>query len=473
MDAITHGNIAVAGIPFTKILSMHILHTINSHASCEITGELESDRAQDIVDRIDELTLVEVSTTTVGQPAKLFVGVVQRTRLQKEAEHAKLTLDLAGVSVHTDLKKIDRTYQNTAKTYQNIIDECLNGQGVAAVTITDQPIGQFIVQDRETNWEFIMRMASKLGVPIFTDITAVHPFMFIGLPPSDDKKLIQSTSYGFGKDDSQFIKTAKGTLIGEDFSSLNTRTFSYVYLGNLVEFNQKNYRIKSVSAHLIDGTLESTLQLVPQSLGAGAGSSGAPSAIGGFTIPEIKNPNCGGKMYSGAVAAVSGNKVQVNFDMDSEFAADSTKWFDYSTAYSSQDGSGWYCMPEVEDIVRVFFPSDNEEDAFAASSACRFPQTDPTDKCWITPDGKQITLSKKGILICCEKDELFIDLTDENGVCIYSNTDIKLIAKKMIELSAETVTMNASNNIVMGTDKAFIDISEGNITLAGDSVWVQ
>ena len=44
------------------------------------------------------------------------------------------------------------------------------------------------------------------------------------------------------------------------------------------------------------------------------------------------------------------------------------KWFAYSTIYSSPDGTGWYCMPEKGDSVRLYFPNENEAEAYVNSS---------------------------------------------------------------------------------------------------------
>ena len=103
---------------------------------------------------------------------------------------------------------------------------------------------------------------------------------------------------------------------------------------------------------------------------------------------------------TGKVTAVLADKVQVFLNsVDLQEDSSSNWWFPlfpYSTAYSSSDGSGWYSMPAVGDEVRVFFPSGNEADAFAASSVAKNVREKVTDKCWSGLNGKQILMTRRG-----------------------------------------------------------------------------
>lgn len=129
----------------------------------------------------------------------------------------------------------------------------------------------------------------------------------------------------------------------------------------------------------------------------------------------------------------SGSKVQVQFSFDSEFSGN--HWFEYSTAYSSSDQSGWYCMPEVGDTVRVFFPSGNEGQAFAASSTLRFMGQSPKDKVWMA-HGKCIQLTENGIRISCDGEEAFIFGVNCNHIIFYKVIGQNNILKYMATVIA-------------------------------------
>ena len=200
IEPITHENITVEGFPFHKILNLKIAHTVNEYASCLVVGEMEADTAAEILKRTDETTRVDVVTSAPGQPQKLFSGVVADIYTEAETQYVVLTLKLYDMCSRLDIQKRNRTYQNTAKTYGQIIEDCLAGSGNSSVTATDEPIGELIMQYGETNWEFVKRMASHLSVPIVTDITAAKPNFFVGMPPSEQAKDLSSISYQYGKD---------------------------------------------------------------------------------------------------------------------------------------------------------------------------------------------------------------------------------------------------------------------------------
>ncbi|WP_431087462.1 hypothetical protein [Paenibacillus sp. 8b26] len=79
-------------------------------------------------------------------------------------------------------------------------------------------------------------------------------------------------------------------------------------------------------------------------------------------------------------------------------------WFPYSTVYSSPDGSGWYVTPEAGDQIRLYFPDEREQHAFAASSvdlASSDPvkRSDPAVKSISTKYGKQVVFKPGAVEI--------------------------------------------------------------------------
>ena len=161
IEPITHENITVEGFPFHKILNVKIAHTVNEYASCLVIGEMEADTAAEILKRTDETTRVDVVTTAPGQPQKLFCGVVADVSSKAETQYVVLTLKLQDMCSRLDIQKRNRSYQNTAKTYGQIIDDCLAGSGNCSVTATDEPIGELIMQYGETTHGIPSKCSSR------------------------------------------------------------------------------------------------------------------------------------------------------------------------------------------------------------------------------------------------------------------------------------------------------------------------
>ena len=179
-------------------------------------------------------------------------------------------------------------------------------------------------------------------------------------------------------------------------------------------------------------------------------------------------------MMKGRVEEVQGDKVKVFLtSVDQEYDSGGNWWFPYSTTYSSSDGSGWYCMPEQGDEVLVFFPSGNEGEAFAASSVCASPPSNPRNKSWKAPGGKEILLTDEGMYIIGKHGKIFINLTDKDGIEIHSDKDINISSEAKVSITAsKEVNIIAANQVVIGTEDAYMEITENTATLAASQVLI-
>lgn len=462
MSTITYESIKVQGIPFQKVLEIHISHAPNTHGCAVIKGILPYEQAQDFAARADETFAVEITTNAQDQPQRLFYGTINHISIEQQQEYAALNVLVKTTSSKIDAKQNNRTFQNTGKTYGQILNQILAGKGTVAIMATDKPIGSMIMQCNETDWEFIVRMASRLGVPAFANIVAQSPHIYIGLPPSSQAKEIQTTFFNYSQNDASFNSLTSNTsgaagAMREDFASETVQSYDYLYLGDTVKLNGKSVQVKSMEARLRDGLLECAYSL---------------SLTTGFNVPAITNQQASGRMMTGSVTAVEADKVKVFLhSVDASADSSSNWWFPYSTAYSSQDGSGWYSMPAVGDEVRVFFPSDNEADAFAAGSVAKNVRSNIKDKCWSGTNGKQILMTEEGMVIICKEGKLYIKLSDEKGIEIISDLDINITSGTKVNIQGgEEVKIIAKNEVLVGTATSYLDIRNEGITASAENI---
>lgn len=455
MSTITYENIHVNGIPFQRILNLRISHAPNAHGRAEIRGLIPREQARRLAEQTDETTGIEITTDAKEQPQCLFYGVVSMLNIGQQSEYAVLDLVAETTSSRLSAKQNSRTFQNTGKTYGQILNQILEGRGTVSVMVTDRPIGSMIMQCDETDWEFIIRMASQLGVPAFSNIIARTPQIYIGLPPSSRTKEIETLTYDYAKSNAEYQTAA--AAMPEDFSSDTIKSYDYFYLGDTVLFEGRSLQIKTVDAVLADGILECTY-----SMGLKTSFHAAP----------ITNSHASGRMMTGTVTAVMADKVQVFLNsVDSQEDSSSNWWFPYSTAYSSADGSGWYSMPAVGDEVRVFFPSGNEADAFAASSVAKNVREKVTDKCWSGLNGKQILMTEEGLVITGKEGKLYIKLSDAKGIEIISDMDINITSAAKVNIQGgEEVKIIAENEVLVGTATSYLDIRKEGITASAENI---
>lgn len=457
MEPITYLNVNVEGVPLKRLLELEIRHSVNEHGTAVITGEIEADIAKDYLNRVDEKTSIRIVTTAAGQPEVLLYGIVSNAGIETVNEYIILKLSLTSVSILTDTKKKNKSYQNTGKSYETIMTEAIGGTAVIDMQVTDRAIGNMIVQCNETGWEFCKRMASRLEAPIITSINEKTPTITIGIPQKGKVYNLNEVETKVQSD-----KNKLNDMMVEDTLGTNIKTTQYMFVGDMVSYGTGTQRVRAVYSTLVSGMLVTTVCIGRET---------------GFKQPIIVNNQIAGKMYTGEVQGVKGDTVQVHLtDIDSEFDGESTVWLPYSTAYSSSDGSGFYCMPAEGDMVRVFFPGSEEGEAFAASSVSVNVGADVTDKQWTGPNGKQILLTKEGIYITTNANEnkIFIDLTDEGGITIKSNKNINICAKNNLSLiSNNNISLTAENDILISSAESFIDIRPDGIEIGGENVVIK
>ncbi|MCM1184800.1 MAG: phage baseplate assembly protein V [Roseburia sp.] len=457
METISYANLKVEGFPYRKLLSVQISHRPNEHGTAVVEGEVDASQAQDLMQRVDETLRVSIVTTAEGQPERLFSGCVKDIALRQENAYGIVTLSLYTTSRLLDVTRKKKTYQQVSQTYGQIITDGISDKGDLHMLVTDKAIGRLIMKYDETDWEFAMRMASQLDAPLVADIASQRPQLYVGLSPSRKTVKLESSSFSYGGEPDRL-----SGAMAQDFAGEQVQSYEYAFIGDTVLMNGKSARIKGVRAVLSDGILSMSYELMQ----ANAGTAG-------IAAPKTSS-KASGKMMKGTVMNVSRDKVQVHItDVDKEYDGGGDWWFPFSTAYSSSDGSGWYCMPEQGDEVRVFFPSGQEGEAFAASSVFSQPPLNPRHKCWKAPGGKEILLTDEGMYIIGKAGKIYINLTDEKGIEIYSDKEISIMSDTRVSIcAASEVDIVASNEIIIGTEEAYIDLNKSSAVLAASEVLI-
>jgi len=101
-----------------------------------------------------------------------------------------------------DGKEHIRTFQNAGVSYRDIIDIIIENYNNSAFIMTsgdDKKTQGFMCQYKETDWEYIKRLAFSANTVIYPDYSVEGVKFFIGLP-SRQEKLLRSEYYELGVD---------------------------------------------------------------------------------------------------------------------------------------------------------------------------------------------------------------------------------------------------------------------------------
>lgn len=194
--------------------------------------------------------------------------------------------------------------------------------------------------------------------------------------------------------------------------------------------------------------------------------------------------------------------VRVSLRTDAKRGAG--KWFPFSTVYSSPDGSGWYCMPEPGDEIRLYFPTEQEKHGYVISAvhlpvasaagggqgvpagqpaeiqntaakkdpgACR---CDPTHKTIHTSSGKKVDLSEHSIVLDNGKG-MSITLDDNEGISIVSPLGVYIQSDGAIDISSLNgkVEIMGTESVNIAQKESSIEMAESNVVYHGANAKVQ
>ena len=250
METITYLNIKVEGVPYTKILSLHIQNAINGYGSAYIEGEIDSEKGNAYVQRLTSDTIVKITTTADGQPPILFMGVVAGSSVSRETDYTLLKIQLFATAHKLNYKKKNQSFQNAADTYTNVITKALDGMADLQMNVSDKAIGSLIMRYNETSWEFAQRMASTFGAPISANVNTEKPLLTVGMPKTGKTYNVSDAKIGFS---SESQTSYGGTVV---------TSAQYVYLGDKICVGNKTETVQEYESSLDYGILTTKICLM-------------------------------------------------------------------------------------------------------------------------------------------------------------------------------------------------------------------
>ena len=304
-----------------------------------------------------------------------------------------------------------------------------------------------VVQYNETDWAFAKRLASHFNSVLLPNSHLDGKKFYFGLQSSPARHVLDTVNYS--------VKRVKGQLAPEcDMSSPARDMIYYIvkereiyHLGNCVILNGMELYVSAIETELVGSELYHTYFLKSRD---------------DFHSPKIYNPTLIGASMQGNILTVQRDVVEVTLTDDENAAGAGTRWYPYSTVYSSPDGTGWYCMPEPGDAVRLYFPTMNESQAYVISSTHEASpgRSEPDNKSIKNKQEKEV-LFMPDKLIVTNNDGMSIIIDDAEGITIASDKNIVFEAADTIQvISGEEVDMIASVQISMEQGETAFALAE-------------
>ncbi|KEQ26477.1 hypothetical protein [Paenibacillus tyrfis] len=443
---------------------VRITQRINDHAKAYFTGIVRDDVKERYVEMAESSTTLEISYRKEdGKLIDLFKGRLMNIRVRAAANVYYIVGEAVSNTYAMDMKINRRTFQNQKLTYHKLVENLLgNYSGANWNSSLDQTtLQKFTMQYDETDWEFMKRMASRFGWGLIPSPTAVKPQFYFGLPHGVEKGELTNFNFSVTRRIGSGIESENSNLLYYKIHSTGKKDV-LLNIGDSVTYkNRPLYVFQSIAA-IRHGVLKHEYVLTTSD---------------GLQQKRLRNSKLKGSSVRGKVIGIEEDRIKVHFhEIDkAKPAVAETCSFPHATFYTAEGDTGWYCMPELDDEVNIYFPSDNEEEAIVTHSI-RMKTKDgdlikkPEVKIFMTKHRKAIAFTNNEILITGKDDEVLIRLIDDHGIEIRSKKDIRVKADGNLSLHAgNTVQISAQNTLGLKCKTSLVEL-DGNVKLQGDKV---
>lgn len=469
LSVITYHQLQVSPYKLISLKELTLTKKMNEHTKLSFTGIVPEDMKDAYVQMTEANTNIEISQLDdQGNSIPLFKGIALNITIKVVRDIHYIEVEAASHTYHLDVKRNERSYQHKDMTYAALFQQI--GAAYPGIDIMDEAskggtLDQFTLQYKETDWQFLTRMASRFNTGIVPAATFDTPKFHVGVPNGSNKGKLEDYHYVMRKKLANFLVVTKNGDDGideNDFIYYEVETDRVLEIGDHVSFNGENLFVGEVSTSMKDGILKHLYTL---------------SSKNGMHQRERYNQELLGLSVEGKVIEVAKDHVKVHLSVDEKQDKGEAHWFYYSTMYTAEGHSGWYCMPELDDYVQVYFPTTKEAEGIASSSIRKNVEgsvtnklDDPNVKYFRTAFGKELMMSPTEVVITAKDGDIYIRLNEQNGIEIFSKQEIKIISDADISVnSSKKILMSAAEEISLTCKESKI-IMNGSVEIFGKEV---
>ena len=446
--------IHISHFDFVTLEKLEIERAVGAHATARIRGIIRDEDAEEYGYLVQEKIWVKITAESGdGSMRILMTGVVAGFSLEKLPHDYALELVLKSGTYLMDGRTHFRSFQDSSLTYLDVMKMITGTYGESGIT-AEGSVGtavDFLLQYQETDWQFIRRIASRFGLSVTPAAEREGVFFYVGNTYHDVHTLPEQVNFRTGKSIGTFMQhgaNGLGTLKEEDYLEYQVSVREIYNLWDILRTGNWQGHVYRIHSEYRQGEMIHTYLVRPAA---------------GLKAVQVFNECQQGCSFQAEVRAVMQDKVQVVLIDDENRGQKTGRWFPYSTGYSSPDGAGWYCMPEVGDRVRLQIPDHKEEHGYIISAVHMETGNDrkvPDHKSFKTRYGKELLFTPESLELT-NNQGMSVKITDGKGIQVVSDKDISIIAGGDMTISSQDASL-----VIAGTES--IDIRQGSAGLHMD-----
>lgn len=463
------GNYVVEPFALERILKLELVKRINDHARLYVRGILKEGEEDSLIGGSWEETCIKLKEA--GKT--LFCGVASDVGIICESGVYYLEAEAVSWTVKMDKEEKKRSFQEKGRSYKSIVNQIVAEYGgTAKCPAPDKQIENLLLEYRETDWEFLKRLASHSNSVLVADATAEKPSFSFGLADGNSygDDTANSGDFSVRKKMARYRKLSQCSEISyqeQDAVEYTIRTDqAALEIGDCISIKGNSLYVREVRLCLKGSVFMCYCSATTKP---------------GISALKAWHPNISGLTLDAKVLKAENDTVKVHLAIDASQDEATAYPFPYATGYSAENHTGWYVMPETGDTVQVIFPTEDENKAYAVQSA-RQEDTDKTSdpqvKYLRTPNGKEIKLDKEEILITANDFVTLIRINETSGIDIITDQEVQILSEGSITVtSGDAITMVSADDFnicagknltVTAEDSISMTCSENNLTMEPD-----
>lgn len=442
------------------VMDLEISERPNQHGTAYVTV-LADEMLKDYI-MYEGQGIASIMYVRDGEVKILFQGIAMHLAAEAVADTYFVHITIQTSSCMMDQAVYNLSFQDTAMTSHQLIARILGifPESQALLSIPDVPADGISVIYQESFWSFLKRFVSRYEGLLFVDSTSQAIHIKVGVADDDVQAEWKDIPYQVKRN----LSPMGQDCTPKEMTYYQIDTYEILPLASKVLFQNQEMYIGSLLRVFQNGLLVNRYFLYFKD---------------GIRIKQYFNPLITGVSIDAMVTGVVRNQVKVKMATDVLNEYQSQYLFPFSTVAASADGSGWYCMPQVGDPVRIFFPVSDEREGYAISNiqgqpspGADSPMANPDLKHITTPDGKTVQFLENGIIMTVGENGSIL-LTNDGKVELKTEQDIVIGAGDEIEVKTDgELKITADLEIQINNDQgSSITITKKEIAASGNKIF--
>jgi len=402
----------------------------------------------------DNIILYEIQEDKNGVIAEkniLFNGIIQNIRTTNIDGVHYLEIEALTSSSLLDIQEKSRSFQDEKMSYDDLINEILEdylGFGFAQCMSMPKRIEKPLFQYKETDYEFLKRIASQLGLELISDIINLTNMFYFGKPTGKAYIVNDDVNYNAVKDLDKYnkISALNGNLHDTDYFYYEVYLRESLKIGDSIKFKNIDFYINQYKAEYIKGELIYKYRFCRPN---------------GIWQEKLYNKKLSGVSLEGTVLETTGEILKLKLNIDEKQDINKAAWF----KFAPPTGNILYSMPLVGDNVMLYFQNEYDRPVVTGcvrkNGATYGRCANPDNRYYATESGNYLDMLPGAINFY--RGGMNVSFNDESGISLSSNNNLNIGTQGGISMSAGSVSISGSNKVIVSKGKGGFISLEGEL----------